>query len=230
MGSLLNSLGRLNIEERKNCKGVLGDGRPCTSPAKANGYCGYHQSQHPTIAKKVAKAKREAKKAPPTIRQSGKLRATGCQTPCDHPNRMYPRKQLPCNRQHGRRLASARGSGEINDPLIRAQVLKMNNGHCIMGSGYNSKCAGRLSSATLEVDHIHPFSRGGYDGLKNWGPICRSCNAKKNNYAMATECTNNNGDWICDMAPPKIAGDKGFGSKTMDINTLSPTQTYAVSM
>eukprot|EP00121_Abeoforma_whisleri_P002488 Awhi_evm2s2232 len=148
----------------------------------------------------------------PIIRGTGRIRAVECKSICDHENRSSPRQSLPCYLQHERRTRTARGCGEINDPEVRNKVLAMFKGRCIMGLKYNNKCVNKLTLSTLEVDHVYPFSRGGYDGLKNWAPICRSCNAKKNYYHMGQECTRtgNNGrvSWLCN-AKESAMTDKG---------------------
>lgn len=135
------------------------------------------------------------------IRSPKKTRpqATACLSHCDHPGRTYLHKSMPCNQQHHRRTSTKLGGGEINDPEVRAKVLAMNGSKCIMGPKYNEKCVVQLTHKTLEIDHAHPFSRGGYDGLPNWVPICRSCNAKKNNKALANECRGANGEWLCSL-------------------------------
>eukprot|EP00037_Helgoeca_nana_P008164 m.72865 g.72865 ORF g.72865 m.72865 type:complete len:546 (-) comp18760_c0_seq1:1051-2688(-) len=146
-----------------------------------------------------------------------RTRAMQCNDPCDHNNRGSLQKKLPCNQQHTRRESRTRGSGQIHDPEVREQVLKMNGGKCLMGRTYNPKCIVDITLSTLEVDHIHPWSKGGYDGHPNWGPICRSCNATKNNFAIAEACTAKDAGglggaligglrWLCSMPDSTFSG------------------------
>lgn len=46
-----------------------------------------------------------------------------------------------------------------------------------------SKCAKRLDWNNFQVDHLHPWSKGGATDLSNAALICRSCNSQKGNRA-----------------------------------------------
>lgn len=46
------------------------------------------------------------------------------------------------------------------------------------------QCAACGSRANLEVDHIHPVSRGGKNDLENLQLLCRSCNRSKKDQTM----------------------------------------------
>ncbi len=51
--------------------------------------------------------------------------------------------------------------------------------------GFKCNACGALPAdgAVLEVDHIHPVSKGGGDNLENLQALCRECNAGKSNSA-----------------------------------------------
>jgi len=95
-----------------------------------------------------------------------------CMTPCDHPNRNNQRKKLPCCKQHRRRT----GKGSTTDSDVREQQLRKWRGKCCY-------CKIKISSVAYEVDHIYPFSKGGYDGEMNFAPSCRDCNRSKSDKA-----------------------------------------------
>jgi len=61
-----------------------------------------------------------------------------------------------------------RGGGAIPGPL-RAEVLERDNYEC-------QDCA---SGDYLQIDHIHPVSKGGPTVLENLQVLCRVCNARK---------------------------------------------------
>ena len=58
-------------------------------------------------------------------------------------------------------------------PSIRFQVLKRD--------GYRCQVCGVTAQdgARLEIDHIHPVSKGGGNELSNLQVLCRDCNAGK---------------------------------------------------
>ena len=58
-------------------------------------------------------------------------------------------------------------------PSIRFQVLKRDNYRCQM-CGVTAQ-----DGAVLEIDHIHPVSKGGGNELSNLQVLCRDCNAGK---------------------------------------------------
>lgn len=58
------------------------------------------------------------------------------------------------------------------DPGIRAQVYKRDNYRCVY-------CGTEVGP--LQLDHVRPYSKGGWDSIKNFVTACRSCNAKKGN-------------------------------------------------
>jgi 5-methylcytosine-specific restriction endonuclease McrA len=45
---------------------------------------------------------------------------------------------------------------------------------------YASSCAACGSTESIEIDHIIPINRGGQHSIGNLQPLCRSCNASKN--------------------------------------------------
>ncbi len=57
---------------------------------------------------------------------------------------------------------------------IKYEVLKRAKNRCEL-------CGIESSKKALEVDHIHPRSRGGKDELLNYQALCYSCNASKGN-------------------------------------------------
>lgn len=58
-------------------------------------------------------------------------------------------------------------------PSVRFEVLKRDGYRCQM-CGTSAK-----DGATLEIDHIHPVSKGGGNELSNLQVLCRDCNAGK---------------------------------------------------
>lgn len=58
-------------------------------------------------------------------------------------------------------------------PSIRFQVLKRDGYRCQMCG------ATAQDGAKLEIDHIHPVSKGGSNELSNLQVLCRDCNAGK---------------------------------------------------
>jgi HNH endonuclease len=106
-----------------------------------------------------------------------------CADWCDHPTNAggTAATDLPmecCYRRHGRRTPTDR---EKNELLLNSE------GRCVYQ--VHQKCetkGGRLvrGEATarankLVVEHITPWRRGGYDGMKNWRASCRFCNSEK---------------------------------------------------
>lgn len=67
---------------------------------------------------------------------------------------------------------------------LRAQVLRRDGWQC-RGCGWSpgdyipAAPTGRPLYRGLEIDHIHPRSRGGGDELDNLQVLCTSCNARK---------------------------------------------------
>jgi 5-methylcytosine-specific restriction endonuclease McrA len=45
--------------------------------------------------------------------------------------------------------------------------------------------ASRNEGAILEIDHIHPVSKGGTNDLSNLQVLCRDCNAGKGNEILS---------------------------------------------
>jgi rubredoxin len=58
-------------------------------------------------------------------------------------------------------------------PSLRFEILKRDNYRCQM-CGVTAK-----DGATLEIDHIHPVSKGGTNEPDNLQVLCRECNAGK---------------------------------------------------
>jgi 5-methylcytosine-specific restriction endonuclease McrA len=58
-------------------------------------------------------------------------------------------------------------------PSLRFEILKRDNYRCQM-CGATAK-----DGATLEIDHIHPVSKGGTNQSDNLQVLCRDCNAGK---------------------------------------------------
>ena len=58
-------------------------------------------------------------------------------------------------------------------PSLRFEILKRDNYRCQM-CGVTAK-----DGATLEIDHIHPVSKGGTNEPDNLQVLCRDCNAGK---------------------------------------------------
>lgn len=52
---------------------------------------------------------------------------------------------------------------------VRARILKK----------YNHTCAACGSTEDLEIDHIIPLSRGGWEDEENMQVLCRTCNRSK---------------------------------------------------
>lgn len=95
-------------------------------------------------------------------------KADVCVDVCDHD---YNPTQQTCNKVHNRRHPNK---------SERKIVLEMTNGQCFyQHDSTNCHVKLRLESGfknTMEVDHRWPFASGGYDGLKNWVPVCSNCN------------------------------------------------------
>jgi len=58
-------------------------------------------------------------------------------------------------------------------PSLRFEILKRDDYRCQM-CGVTAK-----DGATLEIDHIHPVSKGGTNEPDNLQVLCRDCNAGK---------------------------------------------------
>lgn len=58
---------------------------------------------------------------------------------------------------------------------LRVDILTRDNYTCQMCG------VGRKDGAILEIDHIHPVSRGGTNDPKNLQVLCRECNGGKSN-------------------------------------------------
>ena len=54
----------------------------------------------------------------------------------------------------------------------RREVFQKMRGRC-------AYCGCELKIREMQVDHVHPLSRGGADTLDNMLPACRSCNHRK---------------------------------------------------
>lgn len=70
---------------------------------------------------------------------------------------------------------------------------------CALAGGH---CLGCGASLPLEVDHVQPLTRGGCNCAPNLQPLCRSCNASKNNRRMIDYRT-----------PEMLAWVQGLGHK-----------------
>lgn len=70
------------------------------------------------------------------------------------------------NAKHKRRALEAQGSVTL---LEWKDKLEEHNGCC-------ANCG---VSEGIEMDHIHPISKGGLHHISNIQPLCRSCNASK---------------------------------------------------
>ena len=87
---------------------------------------------------------------------------------------------------------------------IKYEVLKRAKNRCEL-------CGIESSKKALEVDHIHPRSRGGKDELSNYQALCYSCNASKGNKDnkdfrdILASYNNRREDCIfCDMSKQRI--------------------------
>lgn len=99
-------------------------------------------------------------------------KAIKCKDACDHvPNR----GGKSCYELHERR-------SQIRNMSTREEVLAKTGGECY--AQIDGECQVYLTTEpnhknTLRVDHVYPFSSGGYDGMANWWPLCEHCNAVK---------------------------------------------------
>ena len=55
---------------------------------------------------------------------------------------------------------------------VRFEILKRDNSTC-------RYCGAKAPGVELQVDHVHPVSRGGKNELENLVTSCRDCNAGK---------------------------------------------------
>ena len=56
-----------------------------------------------------------------------------------------------------------------------------------LGERAGYKCAICGSSKKLEIDHIHPVSKGGSDDFENLQLLCKSCNISKSDKLMQVD-------------------------------------------
>ena len=70
-------------------------------------------------------------------------------------------------------LALAKPKRQPIKPSLRFEILKRDGYRCQM-CGVTAK-----DGATLEIDHIHPVSKGGTNNPDNLQVLCRDCNAGK---------------------------------------------------
>ncbi len=95
------------------------------------------------------------------------------------------------------RLYRARGGGKIPDDL-RYEILARDNYEC-------QECS---SVDYLQIDHIHPVSKGGETTRDNLQVLCRTCNARKRDRVRkevqrnSTEIPRNSSDKVSPLAPP----------------------------
>ena len=80
--------------------------------------------------------------------------------------RTYQGKVAKMNADHRRRMAVKDGRVSANDWSAK---LRESDGCCVA-------CG---ASEGIQMDHIHPLSRGGAHHIDNVQPLCGSCNASK---------------------------------------------------
>tara|TARA_R110000782_G_scaffold136677_1_gene229141 strand:- start:290 stop:544 length:255 start_codon:yes stop_codon:yes gene_type:complete len=71
----------------------------------------------------------------------------------------------------------------------RFEVYKRDNFSCVyckrkfeVPIDWDMKKAIYDGQICLEIDHIHPLSKGGLDEIKNKQSLCQRCNNRKSNY------------------------------------------------
>jgi 5-methylcytosine-specific restriction endonuclease McrA len=71
----------------------------------------------------------------------------------------------------------------------RFEVYKRDNFSCAyckrkfdIPDNWDGKTAIRDSEIWLEIDHIHPLSKGGSDEINNKQSLCQKCNNQKSNH------------------------------------------------
>ena len=67
---------------------------------------------------------------------------------------------------------------KISYRTMRRQLYKQQNGQCNL-------CREAFRELNLEIDHIHPKSKGGYDGIENRQLLCGWCNRVKGDKSQA---------------------------------------------
>jgi len=68
----------------------------------------------------------------------------------------------------------------------RAKVRPKDRVAVLVRDNYTCKMCGvsRSNGAVLEIDHVHPVSKGGSNELSNLQVLCRECNAGKSNHVL----------------------------------------------
>ncbi|MBX6333734.1 HNH endonuclease [Candidatus Saccharibacteria bacterium] len=72
-----------------------------------------------------------------------------------------------------------KASGSTGDLRKRFLVFSRDNFKCVY-CGRNP----REHDTTLEIEHVHPKSKGGSDSIDNLVTACRECNAGKGDYIL----------------------------------------------
>ena len=83
-------------------------------------------------------------------------------------------------------VAYNKNARQLRNPIKRSSIKARDRVAVLVRDKYTCRMCGvsRSDGAVLEIDHIHPVSKGGTNDLANLQVLCRECNAGKSNLIL----------------------------------------------
>jgi hypothetical protein len=83
-------------------------------------------------------------------------------------------------------IAYNKNARRLNNPIKRSAIKPKDRVAILVRDKYTCQMCGasRSNGAVLEIDHIHPVSKGGTNDAANLQVLCRECNAGKSNHII----------------------------------------------